>query len=53
MWFKRDAVLGVRARPLAGRVFLPEEGSPARSHVVLLNNGLKAVPRACLITVLV
>jgi len=29
----------VRARPLLGRVFLPEEDSPARGHVVILSNG--------------
>src|SRR5262249_5550255 len=29
----------VRARPLLGRVFLPEEDAPARSHVVILSNG--------------
>ncbi len=29
----------VRARPLLGRVFLPEEDTPARGHVVILSNG--------------
>jgi putative ABC transport system permease protein len=29
----------VRARPILGRAFLPEEDSPARGHVVILGNG--------------
>ncbi|MGH9140093.1 MAG: ABC transporter permease [Vicinamibacterales bacterium] len=29
----------LHARPLLGRVFLPEEDSPARGHVVVLSNG--------------
>jgi predicted permease len=29
----------VRARPLLGRVFLAEEDTPARGHVVILSNG--------------
>jgi len=29
----------VRARPIAGRVFLPEEDTPGRSHVVILSYG--------------
>ncbi len=28
-----------RARPMLGRVFLPEEDSPARAHVVVVSNG--------------